>query len=336
MVKRALVITSIANDLNPVLRQFANECRRENVRFIVIGDSKSPSEFHIDGCEFYDLQKQRSLDFNFAHLVPERHYSRKNIGYLLAMSSGSERIIETDDDNYPLDDFWKSSERQAKARKLDGAGWVNVYRFFSKEIIWPRGFPLEFIRSENRQEPSSELTLVDCPVQQGLADENPDVDAVYRLTYPLPFRFDKESPVALGKNSWCPFNSQNTIWFKEAYPLLYLPSHCSFRMTDIWRSFVVQRIAWEYNWYLLFYAPTVYQDRNDHSLLRDFDDEVSGYLNNDAISRKLQSVKLSSSASGIFDNLKKCYDAIIEMGLIKSDESILLEAWCSDVKNILK
>ena len=29
----------------------------------------------------------------------------------------------------------------------------------------------------------------DCPIQQGLADRNPDVDAIYRLILPLPFSF---------------------------------------------------------------------------------------------------------------------------------------------------
>jgi hypothetical protein len=76
-----------------------------------------------------------------------------------------------------------------------------------------------------------------------LADENPDVDAIYRLTLPLPIIFNKANNVALGNNSFCPFYSQNRTWFKEAFPLLYLSSHCSFRMTDIWRSFVAQRIA---------------------------------------------------------------------------------------------
>ncbi|MBV5271274.1 MAG: DUF288 domain-containing protein, partial [Afipia sp.] len=79
---------------------------------------------------------------------------------------------------------------------------------------------------------------------------NPDVDAIYRLTLPLPQSFREEQPVALGRNVWCPFNSQNTTWWKEAAPLLYLPSFCSFRMTDIWRSFVAQRIAWENGWHI--------------------------------------------------------------------------------------
>ncbi|MHC4265647.1 MAG: STELLO glycosyltransferase family protein, partial [Planctomycetota bacterium] len=68
------------------------------------------------------------------------------------------------------------------------------------------------------------------------ADDNPDVDAVYRLTQRLPLTFRKDRRLALGNGSKCPFNSQNTTWFPDAYPLLYLPAYCSFRMTDIWRS----------------------------------------------------------------------------------------------------
>ena len=76
------------------------------------------------------------------------------------------------------------------------------------------------------------------------------------------------SPVALGRGSWCPFNSQNTAWWPDAFPLLYLPSFCSFRMTDIWRSLVAQRIAAENGWWILFHEPTVRQERNEHNLMR--------------------------------------------------------------------
>src|SRR5205807_7157091 len=132
------------------------------------------------------------------------------------------------------------------------------------------------------------LKLLNCPIQQGLSDENPDVDAIYRMANPLPVLFDKANSVSLGKNSWCPFNSQNTTWFKEAFPLLYLPSYCSFRMTDIWRSFVAQRIAWTCGWSILFHQSTVRQDRNDHNLMTDFKDEISGYSNNALICKSLQ------------------------------------------------
>jgi hypothetical protein len=72
--------------------------------------------------------------------------------------------------------------------------------------------------------------------EQGIADENPDVDAIYRLILPLPQNFAKDVCVALARGSWSPFNSQNTMWWKYAAPLMYLPSYRNFRITDIWRS----------------------------------------------------------------------------------------------------
>jgi hypothetical protein len=44
------------------------------------------------------------------------------------------------------------------------------------------------------------------------------------------------------------------------------------------RSFVAQRIPWENGWSALFESPTVWQDHNDHNLMRDLRDEVPGYL----------------------------------------------------------
>jgi hypothetical protein len=38
-------------------------------------------------------------------------------------------------------------------------------------------------------------------------------------------------------------------------PLLYLPSHCCFRMTDIWRSFIAQRCLWELGHWVVCQAP---------------------------------------------------------------------------------
>ena len=78
--------------------------------------------------------------------------------------------------------------------------------------------------------------------------------------------------VWLGPETWCPFNSQSTWWFPVAYPLMYLPSRVSFRMTDIWRGFVAQRCLWELGKGIVFHAAEVVQRRNPHALLRDFAD----------------------------------------------------------------
>ena len=157
-----------------------------------------------------------------------RNYARKNIGYLIALSEGTEVIIETDDDNLPQIGFWQMRVRKQDAPTSKGAGWINVYRYFSDANIWPRGFPLTEVGSLAPTLDTLQITKSDCPIQQGLADENPDVDAIYRLILPLPQNFAKDVYVALARGSWSPFNSQNTTRWKDAAPLMYLPSYCSF------------------------------------------------------------------------------------------------------------
>ena len=141
-----IVITSIAKADNRVLQTFAKECASRNVGFIVIGDKPSPLDFQLDGCDFYGLEAQRALDFSFAKLVPERHYSRKNIGYLQAIKNGTQLIVETDDDNYPREKFWNERISKHTIPTLTDRDWVNVYNYFSSGYIWPRGYPLEQIQ----------------------------------------------------------------------------------------------------------------------------------------------------------------------------------------------
>lgn len=327
-----LVITSISNDKHPILQKISQEAKINDVPFLLIGDSKSPTDFNLDGCDFYSLERQQNLSFALASLLPIKHYSRKNIGYLIAKSKGAEIVIETDDDNIPYSDFWESRNKNIIAHLIQDTGWCNVYQYFTKKHIWPRGFSLSHIKEE--QAVPGNLTLKECPIQQGLADENPDVDAIYRLTLPLPVCFEESSPIALGKGSICPFNSQNTTWFKEAFLLMYLPSYCSFRMTDIWRSFVAQRIAWTCDWPILFHKSTVMQERNDHNLMKDFLDEQVGYEYNEAIMENLMHLSLKNGPSHIAENMLSCYKQLIQMGCIGEEELILLKAWLKDMDAI--
>lgn len=324
----ALIITSISAP-NPVLKAFAEGCEARDIDFILIGDKPSPAEFELAGCDFWGLDRQRTMPFELVQDLPERHYARKNLGYLEAIRRGASVILESDDDNFPRADFWEPRALRHTADLTD-AGWQNLYRLFSSEPIWPRGFPLEHLQDEVHVPLRTEE--LDCPIQQGLADQNPDVDAIYRLTAKLPVDFERrERPVVLGRNGWCPFNSQNTSWFRTAFPLLYLPAHCSFRMTDIWRSYVAVRIAHVNGWGVMFHNATVWQERNEHDLMKDFADEVIGYRNNRAICAALQALDLEPGVANIGANMLRCYDAFIGMGLVDAKETPLLEAWLKDI-----
>jgi hypothetical protein len=330
----ALVVTSISAP-NPVLRSLAEGCLRQGARFIVTGDTKSPPDFSLAGCEYLGIAEQRKLPFTYAALCPERSYTRKNIAYLSAIAGKAAFIVETDDDNFPREEFWSARDPHMSGDLTHTVGWTNAYSWFTEDFIYPRGFPLRDARAEaaNRRDrmPGGSNH---CPIQQGLADENPDVDAVYRMLYPLPFNFEKGRPLLLGKGQWCPFNSQNTTFFPAAYPLLYLPAHCSFRMTDIWRSFVAQRVAWEYGWHIAFHAATVYQERNEHNLLKDFEDEIPGYLENERIIATLDALPLSADPAQIGSNLRQCYEALIGIGVVGAAELALIDAWLADLETM--
>lgn len=326
----ALVITSI-NPPNRAMAMFADGAGQRGIKFLVIGDTKSPASFELAGCDFHSVERQLQSGLGFAEKCPTRHYARKNIGYLLAANSGAEIILDTDDDNFPRDSFWDARTETVEAALYQQSGWMNAYKYFSDALIWPRGLPLDTIHNPLPPWDSLSRGSVRCPIQQGLADENPDVDAIYRLLLPLPQNFRADRALALTGDSWCPFNSQNTTWFRPAFPLLYLPAYCSFRMTDIWRSFVAQRIARENGWGVLFHRPTVWQERNEHNLMRDFADEVSGYLTNDKIKTVLDSLKLAPGEVAIPGNLRACYGALVEMGAVGVGELELLDFWLADL-----
>jgi hypothetical protein len=334
MSDKSLIITSIAADTLEVLHTFAKECTKRNFNFILIGDTKSPDKFEINGCDYWSVERQLTLNSKFAKLCPTKHYARKNIGYIIALQNGTQEIVETDDDNLPRAEFWNEKSSNVSAYDIKEQGWVNVYNYFSDKFIWPRGLPLEELQKTSKPLSDFEVKNIICPIQQGLADENPDVDAVYRLAYPLPLNFNKGMNLALGNGAWSPFNSQNTYWYKEAFPLLYLPAYCSFRMTDIWRSYVAQRISWANGWSILYHEATVWQERNQHNLMKDFEDEIPGYLNNAKICRELENLNIKGGKENMLDDLRTCYTMLTEKGFVGKEEMALVDAWCEDISKV--
>jgi hypothetical protein len=314
-------------------------------RMVVAGDSKGPDEFPLSGIEgfkddhliFMSLEDQIKSEFELARLLPTKHYARKNIGYLKAIQQGASCIYETDDDNGPLESWTPRSEHIVSASKLSASSdhapaWVNVYKHFSEDNIWPRGLPLDQIHTPVVLAPQSAGSdLVWAPIQQGLADGAPDVDAIWRLVLDREFRFDMRESVVLPPGQWCPFNTQSTWWWPAVHPLLYVPSYCSFRMCDIWKSFVAQRCLWELGAGVVFHAAEVWQERNVHSLIRDFQDEIPGYLQNNRLVQILESVRLKSGKDYVSQNLRQCYQALIAEQIFPEKELALVDAWLEGI-----
>jgi hypothetical protein len=327
---KSIVITSV-HPASPSVRKWATFT---DWNVLIVGDKKTPPDWNCHPAAYLSVADQDSAPFHIARKLPWNHYSRKLMGYLVAIRQGTEIILDTDDDNMPKSDWSIPAFDGDYLMTPPDKGFVNVYSYFTKQHIWPRGFPLDRVCH-----PAARLD--DCAMQaaparigiwQGLADGDPDVDAIYRMTVNTPCIFDANRPLVLNNGTVAPFNSQNTAFNKAVFPLLYLPASVSFRSTDIIRGLVAQPILWCAGYSLGFTCATVVQNRNDHQYLSDFESEIPCYLYPEKILNRVAGVV--SSRYSIESNLVNAYENLIRHRLIQECEMDLLLAWVQDLQDL--
>jgi hypothetical protein len=327
---KTIVITSVFPP-TPSVRKWADMA---DWNLIVVGDQKTPENWRCPQAAYLSPADQEKMRFRITRNLPWNHYARKLLGYLAAIDRGADVILDTDDDNLPKPDWSIPEFAGAFSQTGPDRGFVNIYTGFTQQHIWPRGFPLNRVC-----DPSARLlsdSLSSAPVQvgiwQGLADGDPDVDAVYRMTVNAPCNFDDRPPIVLNVGTVSPFNSQNTAFTRSVFPLLYLPAFVSFRSTDIIRGLVAQPILWSAGYVLGFTRATVVQNRNDHHYLSDFESEIPCYLH----AEKMLDIVVGtvSSRFSIENNLVNAYDALVCHHLIPEREMDVLTAWIADIQDM--
>jgi hypothetical protein len=126
------------------------QCRMAQVpgwTVVVVGDTKTPADWKQDNCHFLAFSEQGNLGYRVTALLPERHYGRKNIGYVYAIEHGAKVIYEVDDDNIlevatlPVHELQSRMSVYATERET-----VNPYAYFGIPEMWPRGYPLANIQ----------------------------------------------------------------------------------------------------------------------------------------------------------------------------------------------
>ena len=330
-MKTSLVITTI-NKLNKNIKNFATNSKIKKWNLIIIGDKKSPKNFKLSYGQYLNLKSQLKIDSKFAKICPINSYARKNIGYLVSIKNKNEIIVETDDDNFPKKNFFEDKKLIHNAKEIKNKSWINIYDLFTKnkKLIWPRGLPLDCIDKNkinltNKKKQKFYL-------QQGVCEDNPDVDAIFRLiNKKINIKFKNNYFISLGK-SLSPFNSQNTVWFKKIFPLMYLPVTCTMRSTDIIRSLICLKILMNDKKKILFFGTTMFQKRNKHNLYKDFEEEIGIYLNNKKIINSILNINLKKGEKNYLSNILTCYKILIKKKFIHQNELKFLNAWLSDIK----
>jgi len=171
-------------------------------------------------------------------------------------------------------------------------------------------------------------------VQQFLADEDPDVDAVFRLTRELPCSFEGLPPatpevMAIPQKVFSPYNAQATVHLYEAFWGLLLPVTVHGRVSDIWRAYLTQKLLWDVGQGLAFTSPHVVHDRVAHDYLKDFHSEQDLYYKATAMVAFL--AHWTSDAPTLVERLEQLWVALYARGFVEWGDVQLAQAWIRDL-----
>jgi hypothetical protein len=285
---------------------------------IVVGDYKSPDEtaefcrnlerrFAIE-CRYLsvDDQKRELAKWpEFSEYLPWNSPERRNVGLMLAYRNRSDIIVTIDDDNLvDEEDYFGGHMILGEERTVEtvttASGWWNLCDMLVEQQgirFYPRGFPLsERWRAEERHEKRQQVTAR-VAVNGGLWLDDPDVDAITRLTAPVRACAQKTTEpryLACGVGTWTPFNSQNTAMLREVVPAYFILPYIG-RYEDIWASYIVKRIADHLGDLITFGSPLVRQERNVHNLLKDLDSERFGMEHTETFCAILKAIPLTAT-----------------------------------------
>lgn len=352
--ERWIVVTSIFQP-SPATRMLG-EMTRQGWCYVVVADINGPAEYDdVEGVIYLTVEMQRALHFQIMDHLPWRHFGRKNVGFLYAIARGAKVIYDTDDDNrikvhrIPILGFDSESvERLPGPVKVSKPSEdptrphvFNPYPSFQPTCghIWPRGLPLDYVHGRGVEGWALEAAELERPpaVQQFLADEDPDVDAIFRLTRQLPCRFQglpKGMPevLAMPPQVFIPYNAQATVHLQEAFWGLLLPVTVHGRVSDIWRAYLVQKLLWDQGQVIAFTPAHVVHDRVAHDYLKDFQSEGDLYLKATAMVAFLS--QWSSDAPTLVERLEQLWAALYSRGFVEIGDLRLAQAWIRDLLSI--
>ena len=330
-----VVMTTISDEM-PLGVKRASELT--NWQVVVAGDFDGPNGdwFSSGQLVAYSIERQNSFSI-LSTLLPLRSFGRKNVAYLHAIGNGAEQILDLDDDN--IIDTESFNLLNYITLLVSASKIYNPYKGRAKANVWPRGFPLSFIKQENKYEQSN--SSCSPLVTQLLANTDPDVDAIYRLTSELPLNFSHfPYDIGLSIGTFAPFNAQSTLFRKKSFWALYLPVTVNGRVSDIWRGYVAQRIGWHLlesskDCFLSFSGQIVIEHkRNPHNLMKDFSAESDLYLKTEALLDFLAKWQPQTEQLTLPQIMISLYIELFERGFVEKEEIQFVKIWLQELHRL--
>ncbi len=323
--RASLVLTTVFEPavLTGYLSNFREFGHLGQVQVILIPDRKTPAsawricqEIAAAGlcclCPSLDEQEEFLRRVGIpAGMVPFDSDNRRNIGYLMALESGSDFLISIDDDNYCLDteDFFAGHAVVCAApaeHELAGSatGFLNVCDLLEcsgAARVYPRGFP--YYARHRDESWKVRRGTADIHLNAGLWLADPDVDAITWLVAPPRVTGFRQRSLALEPAAWSPVNSQNTALRRDAIPGYYfIPMGHSLaglpidRYGDIFSGYFIQACTKHLGGTVRFGAPAVEHRRNSHNYTQDAGREWGCILALEDLLPWLRQVRLSGTS----------------------------------------
>lgn len=345
-MKIALITTTI--NVPHVLKLYRKNAHPlYDIKFFVAGDEKTPLEAYefcaaIDNCEIYSPERQRELGYACSELIGWNSIGRRNIMTLEALAWGADIIVTIDDDNAPFDYGYF----RAFSTHLDDGGfmgvkasskskWFDVGQLFDP-VAPHRGFP-HTKKSEQMFHPITDARV---GLAAGICMGDPDIDAATRIVNgPIVHRVSellRAGIVTDPRETWTVFNSQNTGFLRELAPAFFMAPGLG-RHDDIFASLIVQRVMRERKMHVHFGTPFVWQQRNEHDLIKDLSVEIFGMSQVVRLGDWLASMALpeGSVVEQVAAIMAAADSSGLSYGVLPQQTVEAFDAWLHDCEKVL-
>ncbi len=286
-MKKAIVTTTI-NAPTAALKKFHAIAGLQDWHLFIVGDQKTPHGDYrtwagaADHVTYIGPEQQEMCSLPLSELIGWNCIQRRNFGFIAAHRWGAEIIATVDDDNIPLEG-WGQDVGKLLGNTLPVLTYnykedVPAEQFLFDPLaptahgpnVWHRGFPIQMLKKRCRLDKPVKVERTPM-VQADLWNGDPDVDAICRIAKQPNITFNVKGIYAGAKPG--PFNSQNTFLHRSVLADYFMFPGIG-RMDDIWASYWLQAVHPN----SVVYGPaSVYQDRNEHDLVKDLEAEIIGY-----------------------------------------------------------
>ena len=334
-MKIALVTTTI--NVPEVLRLY--RAHGPEVGIFVAGDEKTPYLLHLkDEIDFYYYYPDGD-DHRWAcsKLIGKNCIQRRNIAFLHALKWGADIIVSIDDDNIPLDCLYFNEFKEVLTQRFNGLVAKERINWFDPgKLLLPhvtqRGIPHD-------SEPYTEIgfgTNLKVGVAQGLCLGDPDINAYERVSNMPNVTGVCEiarAGIVVDPYTKTAFNTQSTAFVRELVPALLLAPQFK-RHDDIYAALICRRVMYFTGHHVHYGRPFVYQQRNDHDLIKDLENEVWGLSHIDEFAEWLDGIHFPKETS-VLDMVQFIYSEIQSLEWMPPGVRELGRAWVADCATVL-